>query len=119
MKKLILWIFVSAGVLLVSGCAHKTEVYPTGKNSYTISGVSEFSQVDAYGLAIKGANEYCSKRNKVMQFSSSSSNPGHGFNRYGATVNFHCYSRDSKKYREVVIRKDAGGPQTNIKITNN
>ncbi len=59
MKKLILCFSVSVGVLLVSGCAHKTEVYPTGKNSYTISGISEFSQVDAYGLAIEGANEYC------------------------------------------------------------
>ena len=111
MKKII---SISTMVLLLSGCAYKSDAYLVGKDTYTITGTSDYGFAGARNQAMRGASETCRKLGKYMQIVNSNQHKSYLF--WSVDLVFLCLDENDADYKRTQMRKDNGVNDINLNI---
>ena len=101
-------------LILLSGCAYKSDAYLVGKDTYTITGTSDYGFAGARNQALKGASETCSKVGKYMQIKNSNQHQSYLF--WSVDLTFLCIDENDTDYKRTQIRKDNGVNDINLNI---
>ena len=107
-------ISVATALVLLSGCAYKSDAYLVGKDTYTISGSSDYGFAGARNQAMKGASQTCTKLGKYMQIKNTSQHQSYLF--WTVDIIFLCISDNDQDYQRTQMRKDNGVNDINLNI---
>jgi hypothetical protein len=83
-------------VLVLAGCASVSDVFPVGKDTYTVSsklGGPGSSWSEAKQLAIAKGNEYCAGLGKQMVVGKFDTHGVRGFSPLNAELTFQCVEK--------------------------
>lgn len=105
---------ISVILFLLSGCAYKSDAYQIGKDTYTVTGTSDYGYAGARNQAMKGASETCGKLNKYMQIKNSKQHQSFLF--WSVDLTFLCIDENDKDYQRTHMRKDNGISDINLNI---
>lgn len=114
MNKLTILLSSIVLVTVLAGCAYKSDVYKVGKDTYTITGTSDYGFAGARDQALRGASETCSREGKFMQIRSSQQHKSFLF--WSIDLTFLCLSENDKEYKRTNMRKDNGVSDINLNI---
>jgi len=79
---------------MLSGCVHGLEIVPAGKDTYMVEHSS-----DNLSALYKGANEFCVKRNQILQPIKDSNLIG----KHKSTLTFRCLNENDPELSRPVM----------------
>ena len=101
-------------ILLLGGCAYKSDAYKVGKDTYMVTGTSDYGYAGARNQALKAASETCIKEGKYMQIKGTQQHQSYLF--WSVDVTFLCINENDKDYKRTLLRKDNGVSDINLNI---
>ena len=105
---------VVAAVFLLSGCAYKSDAYKVGKDTYMVTGTSDYGYAGARNQAMKAASQTCTRIGKYMQIKNTQQHQSYLF--WSVDVTFLCIGENDKDYKRTQMRKDNGVTDINLNI---
>ena len=107
-------VIIGLTLSLFSGCAFKSDAYQVGKDTYTVTGTSDYGYGGARNQAMKGAAQTCTRLGKYMQIKNEQKH--HSFLFWSVDLTFLCINDDDNDYKRTQMRKDNGTQNINLNI---